>query len=128
MISSESAACSGALRAIESEEAMPEHGPMTVGKVAFEAYRERKMGSTYDGKPIPPWGEVGDAVRDAWEAAAAAVLASFDTRSPELAIEVARARVAVEVKPGRERALVLTRLEEAGLWLTRCERVPTGGA
>jgi hypothetical protein len=46
----------------------------TPGQIAFEAYNEKKGGLTYDGKPIPPWSDVGDAVRAAWEASALAVL------------------------------------------------------
>ena len=42
----------------------------TLGQIAFEAYNEKKGGKTYDGKPIPPWSEVGDEVRGAWEFAA----------------------------------------------------------
>jgi hypothetical protein len=45
----------------------------SLGQIAFEAYNEAKGGVTYDGKPIPPWEDVGDAVRSAWEAAARAV-------------------------------------------------------
>lgn len=51
---------------------MPESKSM--GQIAFEAYNVAKGGVTYDGKPIPPWSEVGDAVRGAWENAAAAVV------------------------------------------------------
>lgn len=46
----------------------------TPGRIAFEAYNEAKGGLTHDGKPIPPWTDVGAAVREAWEAAAYAVL------------------------------------------------------
>lgn len=46
-----------------------------IGQIAFEAYNESKGGVTYDGKPIPPWSDVGDAVRAGWEAAASAVAA-----------------------------------------------------
>jgi hypothetical protein len=42
--------------------------------MAFEAYNASRGGVTYDGKPIPPWGEVGDEVRAAWEASASAVM------------------------------------------------------
>ncbi len=49
----------------------------TPGQIAFEAYNESKGGLTYDGKPIPPWdtltGDVGEAVKRAWEVAAGAV-------------------------------------------------------
>lgn len=46
------------------------------GQLAFEAYNHAKGGVTYDGKPIPPWTDVGDAVRAGWEVAAGAVLAT----------------------------------------------------
>lgn len=52
---------------------------MSPGRIAFEAYSADRGGLTYDGKPIHPWGELpnGDAIRHAWEAAAAAVIASL---------------------------------------------------
>lgn len=40
-----------------------------LGQVAFEAYTKEKGGTTHDGKPIPPWEDLGDAVRGAWQAA-----------------------------------------------------------
>lgn len=46
----------------------------TPGQVAFEAYNEAKGGVTWDGKPIPPWGEVGEEVQQAWKAAAEAAV------------------------------------------------------
>lgn len=45
----------------------------TLGQVAFEAYREKVGGQTYDGKPIPLWGELSERIRQAWEVAAGAV-------------------------------------------------------
>lgn len=51
------------------------------GQIAFEAYNESKGGKTYDGKPIPPWGEVGDEVRKAWDAAADAVIDEYHNSS-----------------------------------------------
>lgn len=101
----------------------------TIGQVAFEAYNASKGGLTHDGKPIPPWSEVGDAVRAGWEvAAASAVLAHEDGDGPlhdDAALgraAIARARVAVALgyKSSRELSLVLTKLDEAELWLTRC--------
>lgn len=44
------------------------------GQVAFDAYRSHVSAVTHDGKPIPEWGVLTDAVRGAWEAAAWAVL------------------------------------------------------
>jgi hypothetical protein len=46
---------------------------ITLGHIAFNAYKEAKQGRTYDAKPIPAWDAVGDDVRQAWEAAADAV-------------------------------------------------------
>lgn len=45
----------------------------TLGQVAFEAYSAAKSGSTFDGRPIPPWADLGEEVSSAWEAAAGAV-------------------------------------------------------
>lgn len=52
----------------------------TPGQVAFEAYNIQKGGKTWDGKDIPPWSAVGEAVQSGWDAAAEAVLA--DTANP----------------------------------------------
>lgn len=46
---------------------------MTVGSVAFEAYRKAVEGVAYDGTPIPQWHELKRAIQLAWEAAAYAV-------------------------------------------------------
>ncbi len=42
------------------------------GQIAFEAYNDSVGGVTWDGKPIPAWGEVTDKVRAGWTAAAKA--------------------------------------------------------
>lgn len=42
---------------------------ITLGNIAFNAYKESKQGTTYDAKPIPMWDALGDDVRKAWEAA-----------------------------------------------------------
>lgn len=57
----------------------------TIGQIAFEAYNEAKGGVTYDGKPIPPWTDVGDAVRTAWECAAGA---AAGTVQAEMALSI----------------------------------------
>jgi hypothetical protein len=41
--------------------------------MAFDAYTEAKRGTTFDGRPIPAWSELGDEVRSAWSAAAQSV-------------------------------------------------------
>ncbi len=51
----------------------------TPGQVAFEAYNESKGCKTWDGKDIPPWSEVGEAVQAGWVAAAEAVLDAVPT-------------------------------------------------
>lgn len=102
---------------------MKEHTPpKTIGQIAFEAYNESKGGLTYDGKPIPPWDELsGDklAVQRAWEVAAEAVAAECGEscrRNPVLPIGLARDGVKA-LPRSREQALVITKLDEAALWL-----------
>jgi hypothetical protein len=54
--------------------------PKTPGQVAFDAYNNHgpNAGKTYDGKPIPPWGEIAEHTRERWEAGAkAAARATF---------------------------------------------------
>tara|TARA_Y100000310_G_scaffold127207_1_gene126250 strand:- start:865 stop:1392 length:528 start_codon:yes stop_codon:yes gene_type:complete len=46
----------------------------SAGQNAFEAYNESKGGKTWDGKPIPPWSEVGGEVQAGWAAAANAAI------------------------------------------------------
>ena len=92
----------------------------TLGQVGYEAYNMAKGGLTYDGKPIPAWdaltGEVGLAVQSAWEVAARAAADEMTGRwAPGGWIYYARR--AVEAGPmGRERALALTKLDEAAMW------------
>lgn len=45
----------------------------SLGQIAFDAYTESKRGTTFDGRPIPAWQDLGDEVRNAWSAAAQAV-------------------------------------------------------
>jgi hypothetical protein len=42
---------------------------MKYGTTAFNRYREVRNDVTHDGKPIPPWGDLGHALQDAWIAA-----------------------------------------------------------
>jgi len=44
----------------------------TLGQVAFEACREH-VGNAHTGKPIPPWEELPERIRQAWEATASTV-------------------------------------------------------
>lgn len=41
-----------------------------IAREMFEAYNEKAGGKTWDGKPIPPWAEVGEKVQGNWLAAA----------------------------------------------------------
>jgi len=47
----------------------------TNGQIAWEAYAKSVGGTTFDGKPLPTWNELGDRQQAGWEAAANAVLA-----------------------------------------------------
>lgn len=40
-----------------------------VGELAYDAYRNKAGGLTYDGKPMPLWADLGDAVQSRWNAA-----------------------------------------------------------
>jgi hypothetical protein len=42
----------------------------SLGQVAFEAYSAKRGGKNHDGSPTPTWSQLGDAVREGWEAAA----------------------------------------------------------
>ena len=46
----------------------------SLGRAAFEAYSASKGGKTHDGKPIPPWEDLGGDVRAGWQAAAEGAL------------------------------------------------------
>ena len=46
----------------------------TLGEIAFNAYNQIRGGVTHDGKPTPPWSDLGKPIRAAWEAAALAVV------------------------------------------------------
>lgn len=48
------------------------------GKVAFDAYSDHADYKTHDGKPIPRWNDLTDAVRGHWDAAAAAAIEQSD--------------------------------------------------
>lgn len=43
------------------------------GQTAYAAYGHTTNGLTYDGRSMPTWDQLGDAIRQAWENAAAAV-------------------------------------------------------
>ena len=75
-----------------------------LGQTAYEQYVTERQGLTYDGKRIPAWDEVGDGIRDAWNAAAfqvaravvaePALAALLGARSPiDRVLDIARADV-----------------------------------
>lgn len=45
-----------------------------LARVGFEAYNKAAGGLNYEGKPIPPWDEVPQHIRDKWEVATHAIL------------------------------------------------------
>ena len=45
------------------------------GQVGYEAYGEQQSWLNYQGLPMPTWSEVPEDIKQAWEVAAAAVLA-----------------------------------------------------
>lgn len=47
-------------------------GIVGMARRMFDAYCQHANGSTHDGKPIPPWGKLSEAVREHWIAAALA--------------------------------------------------------
>ena len=46
---------------------------ISLGQKAYEAYCAAVGGTTFDGKPLPTFQELGDRQRAGWEAAAEAV-------------------------------------------------------
>ena len=50
--------------------------PRTPGQIGYEAYRNHTGGiSLASGRPIPEWDKLTGAIREAWEAAGAAIIA-----------------------------------------------------
>jgi hypothetical protein len=45
---------------------------MSLGQIAYEAYKASRSNKTHDGKPMPTWDELGT-VQLGWEAAARTV-------------------------------------------------------
>lgn len=48
--------------------------PVNLGQLAFNAYNAKAGGKTYDGKDVPAWADLGEAVQANWEASARAVM------------------------------------------------------
>lgn len=56
---------------------------MSKGKVAYEGYFEKCGGkSLISGAPLPAWDDQADAIKEAWEAAATAVMENSETDPP----------------------------------------------
>lgn len=94
----------------------------TIGQAAFNAYRAHRCGVNHDGSPTPVWADLTDAVREGWEVAANAAVRSLVALHQ---IKDARAKVALTVPATRERAIAVTKLEEAEMWLERALANPT---
>lgn len=47
---------------------------LNLAQVAFDAYCKHRSGITYDAKPIPSWDNLTPEIREAWGAAAHAIL------------------------------------------------------
>jgi len=45
-----------------------------LGRIAYEAYAAHQQWKNYQGHPIPSWQDVREDIKDAWDAAAWAVL------------------------------------------------------
>jgi hypothetical protein len=52
-----------------ADDTTPKTGPIATPRKRYEAYLKRSGGLTWDKKPCPLWDDVGDAVRQNWEAA-----------------------------------------------------------
>ncbi len=44
-----------------------------LGQIGYEAYAKHQEWKNYQGNPIPPWSEVRQDIKDAWNAAAEAI-------------------------------------------------------
>lgn len=54
------------------------------GELAYNAYWDSAQGRTFDGRTMPRWDELGDAVRSHWIRAAARVATKAMTRGTAL--------------------------------------------
>jgi hypothetical protein len=48
---------------------------MSVGRTGYEAYAAHTGGKTFDGRDMPSWDALPDRIRNAWGAAALAIIA-----------------------------------------------------
>jgi hypothetical protein len=46
---------------------------LDLGRKAYQGYARQTLGKTWDGRAMPSWDDLGDDIRAAWRAAAAAV-------------------------------------------------------
>lgn len=53
----------------------------TIGQIAYEAYCEAVGWQSFKADPLPQWPEVKERIKEAWEAAAEAVLANSPSHS-----------------------------------------------
>jgi hypothetical protein len=47
---------------------------ISLAQVAYEAYAAHQQWKNYNGDPIPPWHEVREDIKDAWQAAVSAAM------------------------------------------------------
>lgn len=57
--------------------ALTELGKNKYGEAAFEAYRSKQNGLTFDNRPIPQWADLPENIKVAWGEAANAVYANI---------------------------------------------------
>lgn len=72
----------------------------TAGRQAYEAYGRQVGGKTYDGRDIPAWDDLRDAIRGGWQAAA---LAGHDAIATEEAS--IKGSTPIEREPSRWKSL-----------------------
>ena len=70
-----------------------------IAKRMFNAYNEVGEWKTFDGRPVPQWEDLGDAVRERWEAAA---LAARDAESTDVLEFMRKFGQMPSTKHGRE--------------------------
>lgn len=49
-----------------------------LGRLGYEAYSAHTGGRTFDGRPMPAWPDLPDAIRAAWSASARAIRMASD--------------------------------------------------
>lgn len=52
---------------------------MDLGRLAYHAYGDHASWTTFDGRPMPLWDDLTDAVREHWDAAAEAVRTELES-------------------------------------------------